>query len=43
VKVAGLEAVGVAVALGAALMGRDAEVLFSFDEHGGIHGNYSGP
>ena len=37
VETTGLEAVGVAVALGAALMGSNAEVLLAFDEHGCVH------
>ncbi len=32
-----LESVGVAVALAAALVGAGADVVFTFDEHGGVH------
>ena len=40
-KMTGLEAVGVAIALGSSALIRDgSEVLFTFEEHGGIHEDF---
>jgi hypothetical protein len=40
-KIAGLETVGVAIAVGgSALISGGSDVLFAFEEHGGVHENF---